>query len=158
MRTILKFRIIIPILFATLMVLSSCKENPISTTELDDVQLVAGRIDGTWGDPSGIETPDDLPTEIFGDMRLVFTTDNDGYPARFVAKDCPIVFSSSASTWSVSGTESSATVSLTDVSPVDEIAVVVTGTTMTISFYMGWENTETGETGQGDFRVTLTRL
>ena len=158
MRTTLNFRNIIPILFATLMVLSSCKENPISTTELDDIQLVAGRIDGTWGKPSGIETPDDLPAEIFGDMRLVFTTDNDGYPAQFMAKDCPIVFSSSAGTWSVSGTETSATVSLSEVLPVDEITIAVTGTTMTISFYMGWENTETGETGQGDFRVTLTRL
>ena len=151
-----RYQIII-LVMGLLMMFNSCTEETISMSNLDAEQLIAGRIDGTWANPSNIVTPNSVPPEIFGNMRLVFTTDAKGYPAQFIAKECPIVFSSYESSWSVTGTDSNARVSLADVSPVDEMNVTVTSTSLTLSFYMGWENTETGETGEGNFSVTLTR-
>ncbi len=139
------------------MALGSCKKEPIRGHGLDSTQLIAGRLDGTWGDPMAMVTPNDIPKAVFGNMRLVFTTDEDGYPAQFVAKDCPIVFSPLAGNWSVSGTDAGATVKLTEVGPVDEFDLTVTSAQLTLSFYMGWENTDTGETGEGEFRLTLNR-
>lgn len=135
----------------------SCEKDLVRDHGLDAEQLVAGRLDGTWGDPTAIVTPDDIPGEIFGGMRLVFTTDNAGYPAQFSAKDCPIVFGSEAGTWSVTGTADAGKVALSGVGPVDEFDIQVSATSLTLSFYMGWENTDTGEQGKGDFSVTLTR-
>ncbi len=145
------------LLMGLLVAFNACREESISMSTLDAEQLIAGRIDGTWTDPSNIVTPSSVPPEIFGNMRLLFTTDAKGYPAQFIARECPIVFSSSESPWSVTGTDSEARVLLPDVSPVDEMKVTVTSTSLTLSFYMGWENTETGETGEGNFSVTLTR-
>ncbi|GGG82214.1 hypothetical protein GCM10007415_13790 [Parapedobacter pyrenivorans] len=139
------------------LLLGGCEKDFVRDHGLDADQLVAGRLDGTWGDPTSIVTPDDIPNEIFGGMRLVFTTDADGYPAQFSAKDCPIVFGSEAGTWSVSGTPDSAKVVLSGVAPVDEFDIQVSSTSLTLSFYMGWENTETGEQGEGEFSATLTR-
>lgn len=139
------------------LVFSSCEKDPLRAHGLDQTQLIAGRLDGTWGDPTAMVTPNDIPKAIFGNMRLVFTTDENGYPAQFVAKDCPIVFSPLAGSWTVSGTDAGATVTLTDVAPVDTFDLTVTSTQLTISFYMGWENTETGETGKGGFSLTLKR-
>lgn len=135
----------------------SCKEDTVSVSPLDAEQRIAGRIDGTWVNPSDFVTPGTVPEEIFGDMRLVFTTDEEGYPAKFLAKSCPIIFSSSSSSWSVTGDDTDATLTLSDVSPVDEMTATVTSTKLTLTFYMGWENTETGASGEGDFSVTLTR-
>ncbi len=140
-----------------LVAFNACREESISMSALDAEQLIAGRIDGTWTDPSNIITPSTVPPEIFGNMRLVFTTDAKGYPAQFIARECPIIFSSSEGSWSVTGTDADASVSLSGVSPVDEMKVTVTSKSLTLSFYMGWENTETGETGEGNFSVTLTR-
>lgn len=137
--------------------LNSCKKETISGVELDEKQLVAGRLAGTWASPSAVVVPESVSTEVFGGMRLVFTTDEQGYPAAFTAKDCPIIFSNTAGTWNINGTEEQATVSLTGITPVDEMDIKISGQHMVLSFHMGWENTETGETGQGDFSVTLTR-
>jgi len=102
-------------------------------------------------------TPEGVPPEIFGAMRLVFTTNEEGLPDKFLAQECPIVFSGGASGWQATGDENDATIRLGEVGPVDEFNAKVTNTTLTISFHMGWENTETGETGRGDFRVSLNR-
>ena len=142
---------------ACCLALGACEKDLVRDHGLDAEQLIAGRLDGTWGDPTAIITPNDVPNEIFGDMRLVFTTDTDGYPAQFSAKDCPIVFDSEAGTWSVTGTADSAKVSLAGVGPVDEFDIRVSATSLTLSFHMGWENTDTGEKGEGDFSVMLTR-
>ncbi len=136
--------------------LTSCKDDSLDDNSLDSEQLIAGRIDGTWANPDNIITPDGLPDEIFGDMELTFTTDEDGYPSLFLARNCPVVFSSSTSNWSVNQSDSTV-VSLEDVSPVDEFTVEVSSTNLIISFYMGWENTDTGDTGEGQFSATLTR-
>ncbi len=136
--------------------LSACKEE-VFPVGLDAEQLVAGRLDGTWAKPTNIVTPDEVPAEVFGAMRLVFTTDETGYPSRFLAKDCPIVFAGTDATWKVTGSGDDATVTLTGVSPVDEFKAKVSSTALTLTFHMGWENTDTGETGQGDFSVTLAR-
>ncbi|MFC3198734.1 hypothetical protein ACFOET_14020 [Parapedobacter deserti] len=137
--------------------MSACKKDAIRQHGLDAEQLVAGRLDGTWANPSSIITPDDVPAEVFGAMRLVFTTDDAGYPAQFIAKDCPIVFSATAGTWGVSGNENEAKVTLTGVEPVNEFTARLSTTTLTLSFFMGWENTDTGDMGKGNFSVTLTR-
>lgn len=136
--------------------LSSCKDDTLEST-LDAEQLVSGRIGGTWASPSHIVTPEGVPAEIFGAMRLVFTTDETGKPSEFLAKDCPIVFSAPVGKWAVSGTQEDAKITLTGVSPVDEFSAKVSSGTLTISFKMGWENTDTGVKGQGDFSVTLSR-
>jgi len=136
---------------------SSCEKEVMNGTVGNPEQLLAGRISGTWANPVQIVTPQEVPAEVFGEMRLVFTMDESGNPKAFLGKDCPIVFSASESTWSVSGTEEQAKVSLQGTTPVDEFDVKVNANSMTLSFYMGWENTETGETGKGDFRVTLSR-
>ena len=144
------------ILVFMLATLSSCEEE-IRPVGLDTQQLVAGRFDGTWAKPSLIKTPENVPADVFGDMRLTFTTDESGYPAQFLAKDCPIIFEGLEGKWSVNGSESDATIKLTGITPVDEFKAVVTGTSLTLTFHMGWENTDTGEQGRGDFKVTLAR-
>lgn len=136
---------------------SSCEKEVINGTVGNQEQLLIGRISGTWAKPAQIITPAEVPAEVFGDMRLVFTTDESGKPKAFLGKDCPIVFSATESTWTASGTEEQAIISLEGTTPVDEFNVKVNANSMTLSFYMGWENTETGETGKGDFRVTLSR-
>lgn len=139
-------------------VLSSCSKDVLRPNELSGDKLVAGRLDGTWAIPSSIVTPENVPAEVFGNMRLVFTTEDFGTPSKFMAQDCPIVFGNTTSgTWNVSGTEDSAKVSLVGITPVDDFKAKVTSNTLTISFYMGWENTETKQTGKGNFSVTLTR-
>ena len=81
-----------------------------------------------------------------------------GNPSKFLAQDCPIVFGTAgAGTWTVTGTQDSALVKVTGVEPLDEFSVKVTGATLTLSFYMGWENTDTKATGKGNFKVTLSR-
>ena len=148
--------IIILLAITFFIVQNSCKEDIISEHGLDAEQLIAGRIDGTWANPTDIVVPDSLPDEIFGDMRLVFTTDN-SYPSQFYAENCPVVFSSSVSNWSVSQLDSTAVVTLEDISPVDSFIVKVNSSNLIISFYMGWENTDSGDTGEGNFSVTLSR-
>lgn len=136
--------------------LNSCKDDALVTT-LDGEQLVAGRIGGTWAKPTNIVTPAGVPAEVFGSMRLVFTTDGKGQPSNFLGQDCPIIFGATEGTWTVSGTQDGAKVKLTGVTPVDEFDAKVSSAALTISFKMGWENTDTGVTGQGDFSVTLSR-
>lgn len=144
------------LLLLALLALGSCKEEEFPVG-LDSEQLVAGRLAGTWAKPTQIVTPDDVPPEVFGAMRLVFTTDPSGEPAQFLAKDCPIVFAGTDATWKVEGNELDAKVSLSGVAPVDEFEARVSSASLTIRFHMGWENTDTGETGQGNFSVTLSR-
>jgi hypothetical protein len=136
--------------------LSSCKDDSLSEA-MDAAHLTSGRLGGTWAKPTSIVTPEGVPAEVFGAMRLVFTTDENGKPSEFLAKDCPIIFGSSAGTWAVSGSQENAKVTLTGVTPVDEFDAKVSSGTLTISFRMGWENTDTKATGQGDFSVTLSR-
>lgn len=138
--------------------IQSCQEQTIIEHGLDKEQLEAGRIAGTWGVPSNIITPNDVPAAIFGEMRLLFTTDSEGYPDKFIAKNCPVVFSDGVGEWSFSISEEIANVTLSEVVPVDEFKASASSSSLVISFYMGWENTETGETGEGEFSVTLERL
>lgn len=154
----LKTKLFLMLVVAAIIGAGSCKKDKLQHEILDQEQLVSGRISGTWAVPSNIVTPDNVPPEVFGAMRLVFTTDETGTPSKFLAKDCPIVFGSSgAGSWTVSGTQDSAQVKVVGVEPLDEFSVKVDGSTLTLSFYMGWENTDTKATGKGNFRVTLTR-
>ncbi|MFT3701739.1 MAG: hypothetical protein QM802_05190 [Agriterribacter sp.] len=154
----LNAKVILVLLVAGLTGAASCTKDKISHVVPDAEQLVSGRLAGTWASPSNIITPDNLPPEVFGTMRLVLTTDATGAPSKFLAQNCPIVFGTAgAGTWTVTGTQDSASVKLTGVDPVDEFTAKVTGSTLTLSFYMGWENTDTKVTGQGNFKVTLTR-
>lgn len=138
--------------------ITSCTKEKLKHEVLAPEQLVSGRLAGTWAVPSNIITPDNVPPEVFGGMRLVFTTDDAGVPSKFLAQDCPIVFGNAgAGTWTVTGTQDSALVKIVGVEPLDEFSVKVTGPTLTLSFHMGWENTDTKATGKGDFRVTLAR-
>jgi|LSQX01.2.fsa_nt_gb hypothetical protein len=149
------------VLFISINTLYSCKENtPVSDDlQKDETQLIAGRVFGTWASPSKIITPNDVPSGIFGNMRLFFSVDEDGYPLKFIANNCPIIFDSEEATWSVSKIEGDdeAEITLQGVGPVDVFNIKVSSKTLIISFYMGWENTETLETGEGDFSVTLER-
>lgn len=145
-------------LFATAAISSCTKDvlRPDGTLTAD--QLAAGRMAGTWTTPTNIVTPQNVPAEIFGAMRLVFTTQGPGTPLNFIAQDCPIVFTNGTTgTWSVTAMADSAKVKLKGITPVDDLNVKVTSTTLTLSFYMGWENTETKATGKGNFKVTLNR-
>ena len=148
-------------MFAALILMagiSSCSKEVIQTNKLVGDQLTAGRLDGTWGKPTNIVTPGNVPAEIFGSMRLVFTTDGTGNPSKFIAKDCPIVFTDGTmGSWKITGTADSAKVNLTGITPVDDFNVKVSSGFLTISFFMGWENTETKATGKGNFKVTLAR-
>jgi len=136
---------------------ASCEKEMIDRTVPNPKQLLAGRLMGTWGNPANIITPTDVPPDVFGDMRLVFTTDEAGNPAVFFGKDCPIVFSATESAWVVSGTPELTTVKLSGTAPVDEFEAHVDAKNLTVAFYMGWENMETGEIGEGNFQVTLSR-
>lgn len=157
MQTRLNFKSnLIALLVLVVIGLSGCKDD-VQVGTLDAELLTPGRIGGTWAKPTNIVTPGGVPTEVFGAMRLVFTTDDSGMPAKFLAEDCPIIFGPSAGTWSVTGSQQEAKVKLTGVTPVDEFTAKVSSGALTISFRMGWENTETGVTGQGDFSVTLSR-
>jgi len=151
-------KILLVLLIAGVTGAASCTKDKLKREVLAPEQLVSGRMVGTWANPSNIVTPNNIPPEVFGAMRLVFTTDASGNPSSFLAKDCPIVFGSAGTgTWTVTGTQDSAMVNLVGIEPVDEFSVKVTGSTLTLSFFMGWENTDTKVTGQGDFKVTLTR-
>lgn len=157
MQTRLKFKTsLIALCVLVIVGLNACKDDNLVTT-LDGEQLVAGRLGGTWARPTNIITPAGVPAEVFGSMRLVFTTDGKGQPSQFLGQDCPIVFAATEGTWSVTGTQEGAKVKLTGVTPVDEFDAKVSSGALTISFKMGWENTDTGVTGQGDFSVTLSR-
>ncbi len=157
MKTRLKFKSSIIALFVLVALgLTSCKDDNLVTT-LDGEQLVAGRLGGTWAKPTNIVTPAGVPAEVFGSMRLVFTTDGSGQPSQFLAQDCPIIFGPDAGTWAVTGTQEGAKVKLTGVTPVDEFDAKVSSGALIVSFKMGWENTDTKATGQGDFSVTLSR-
>jgi hypothetical protein len=137
---------------------SSCSKDTLRPNNLSGNQLISGRLDGTWAAPRDIVTPATVPAEVFGAMRLVFTTDDAGNPLNFVAQNSPVVFTNSTSAkWNVSGTADSAKVKLTGITPVDEFSVKVSSTTLTLSFFMGWENTDTKATGKGNFKVTLIR-
>ena len=137
---------------------ASCTKDKLKHEVLNPDQLVSGRLAGTWAIPSNVITPDNVPPEVFGGMRLVFTTDDAGNPSKFLARDCPIVFGNAgAGTWTVTGTQDSAMVNVVGVEPLDEFSVKVTSSALTLSFYMGWENTDTKATGKGNFQVTLAR-
>lgn len=137
---------------------SSCSKDTLHPASLNANQLIAGRLDGTWAAPRDIVTPENVPAEVFGSMRLVFTTDEFGNPAKFMAQDCPIVFGNTpANSWTVNGNADSAKVNLTNIGPVDDFNIKVSSNSMTISFFMGWENTDTKATGKGNFKVTLAR-
>lgn len=154
----LNAKILLVLVLAGVTGASSCEKDKFNHEVLDAEQLVSGRIAGTWGNPSNIVTPDNLPPEVFGTMRLTFTTDASGKPSKFLSQNCPIVFGNAgAGTWTVTGTQDSAMVKLVGIDPLDEFSVKVAGSMLTLSFYMGWENTDTKVTGKGDFRVTLTR-
>lgn len=154
----LNSKFIFAMLVAGIITGGSCKKDKIQHTVLSPEQLVSGRLSGTWAVPSNLVTPDNVPPEVFGGMRLVFTTDELGAPSKFLAQDCPIVFGNAgAGSWTVTGTQDSAVVNVTGVEPVDEFSVKINGRALTLSFYMGWENTDTKETGKGNFQVTLTR-
>lgn len=144
---------------AALVLLGACKKDELpANSNLTGDKLTAGRLNGTWASPRDIVTPETVPAEVFGGMRLVFTTDDTGNPSKFIAKNCPIVFSEATpADWSVTGTADSAKVKLTGISPVDDFDVKVSSNTLTLSFFMGWENTDTKETGKGSFKVTLVR-
>lgn len=153
-----RIRFFLVLLVAGVAGLTSCKKDVVRHQVLSREQLVAGRMDGTWTNPSNIVTPENVPPDVFGNMRLVFTTDESGNPLKFLAQDCQIIFGNTgAGTWTINGTEESAKVNLKGIGPVDEFDIRVGSSTLTLSFYMGWENTDTQEKGQGDFRVTLTR-
>lgn len=157
MQTRLNFKIsFLALMVLAVVGLNSCKDDQI-VTKMDLEQLVPGRLGGTWAKPTNIVTPEGVPAEVFGAMRLVFTTDESGKPSEFLGQDCPIIFSGSAGSWAVSGTQEGAKVKLTGVTPVDEFEAKVSSSALTISFKMGWENTDTGVKGQGDFSVTLKR-
>lgn len=144
--------------FIGLALLSSCAKDVLRADPLSGDRLTSGRLDGTWTTPTNIVTPPNVPAEVFGNMRLVFTTDEAGDPSQFIAQDCPIIFSNAtAGAWSVSGTADSASVNLTGLGPVDDFEVKVSSNSLTLSFFMGWENTETKASGKGNFKVTLSR-
>ena len=153
----LKFAFIMLVALIGVSGMSSCKKELLRPGGLNPEQLAAGRMYGTWANPRDIVTPENVPAEVFGAMRLVFTTDEAGNPSRFMAQDCPIVFGNATGTWGISGTEDNAKVTLKSVEPVNDFDVKISSTSLTLSFYMGWENTDTKETGKGNFRVTLTR-
>jgi len=154
----LNAKLLLVLLVAVIAGVSSCTKDKIQREVPSPEELVSGRLAGTWAVPSSMLTPDNVPPEIFGTMRLVFTTDAEGSPSKFLAQDCPIVFGNTgAGSWSVTGTQDSALVKVVGVEPLDEFTVKVTGSTLTLSFYMGWENTDTKATGKGNFQVTLTR-
>lgn len=156
MRMNAKFLLVL--LVAGLTGVVSCTKDKLNREVPGPEELVSGRLTGTWAVPGNIVTPDNVPPEVFGAMRLVFTTDASGKPDKFLAQDCPIVFGNAgAGAWTVTGTQDSALVKVTGVEPLDEFSVKVTGATLTLSFYMGWENTDTKATGQGNFKVTLAR-
>jgi hypothetical protein len=157
MQTRLKIKTgIIALCMLVVLGLNACTEAPI-VTSLDGEQLVAGRLGGTWAKPTDIVTPAGVPAEVFGAMRLVFTTDQEGQPAKFLAQECPIIFGTTEGEWDITGTQENGNVKLTGITPVDEFVIKVSSNNLRISFKMGWENTETGATGQGDFSVTLSR-
>lgn len=153
-------RAIVMVLAALILVAgaSSCSKEMLRPDSLSGDQLIAGRLDGTWAAPRDIVTPATVPADVFGAMRLVFTTDELGNPSKFIAQDCPIVFSNATvGTWRVTETADSAKVNLAGIGPVDDFDIKVTSSSLTLSFFMGWENTDTKETGKGKFKVTLTR-
>ena len=134
----------------------ACKKEVLHD-KIESGKLIAGRMSGTWAAPMNMETPPEVPKEIFGNMRLVFTVDESGNPKEFLAQDCPIVFNGTTSTWTVTGTEDDIDLKLAGTSPVDELKAKIKGNQLTLTFYMGWENTETGKTGKGDFSIILVR-
>ncbi|WP_442591308.1 hypothetical protein ACSBL2_08745 [Pedobacter sp. AW31-3R] len=137
---------------------SSCTKDVLRPDELSSNQLIAGRVGGTWAMPRQIITPENVPADVFGSMRLVFTTDEAGNPVKFMAQDCPIIFGNAMEgTWGVTELQDSARVNLKNAGPVDDFKIKVNATSMTISFHMGWENTDTKATGRGTFSATLTR-
>ena len=142
---------------AILSMLSACEEDKVIEHGYDDIQLIAGRVAGTWSNPTNIVTPVTVPSAVFGDMRILFTTDENGYPANFIASGAPIVFSSIPGTWTVNQTSDKISITLSEITPVDDFNIEVNSSNLVISFYMGWENTETGEKGEGEFSATLSR-
>ena len=159
MQTRFKFKTGLLALFVLLAVgLTSCEEDiTLPGGVMDSGLLVAGRVGGTWAKPTNIVTPSGVPAEVFGAMRLVFTTDPNGQPAKFLAQDCPIVFEAKEGDWTITGNQEKATIKLAGIAPVDEFSAKVSSNNLIINFKMGWENTETGATGEGDFSVTLSR-
>ncbi|RYY37408.1 MAG: hypothetical protein EOP46_02780 [Sphingobacteriaceae bacterium] len=156
----LNVRLIFNVLIALIVVAgtASCSKDVLRPNELSAEGLVSGRLDGTWTSPRDIVTPANVPSEIFGSMRLVFTTNEKGEPVKFIAHDSPIVFGTGAAAdWTATAAGDSTSIKLTGVGPVDDFKVKVSSNFMTISFYMGWENTETKATGKGNFKVTLAR-
>jgi hypothetical protein len=159
MQTRFKFKTGILALLVLLAVgLTSCEEDiDMPGTAMDGGLLAAGRVGGTWAKPTNIVTPTGVPAEVFGAMRLVFTTDQTGQPAKFLAQDCPIIFETKEGDWTITGNEANATIKLAGIAPVDEFYARVSSNNLILNFKMGWENTETGATGEGDFSVTLSR-
>jgi hypothetical protein len=153
----LKSALIVLFLCTGSLTIVSCKKEIIHPNGLNSEQLIAGRLDGTWTTPSKVITPENVPAEVFGGMRLIFTTDENGNPASFLAQECPIIFGKTVGTWTISESDENAKVTLTGVEPVDNMEVIVNSSSLTLSFFMGWENTDTKETGKGKFQVTLQR-
>ncbi|MFP5079384.1 hypothetical protein [Pedobacter sp. JCM 36344] len=144
--------------FVLLVGLSSCAKEMLRPDVLSGDRLISSRLDGTWTKPTNIVTPTGVPPGVFGAMRLVFTTDESGNPSKFIGQDCPIVFSNAvAGAWRITGNADSAQVNLIGVGPVDDFKVKVSANSLNLSFFMGWENTDTKATGKGNFKVTLSR-
>ncbi len=143
------------ILFSTILFIG-CEDQSIYESNLDEQQIIAKSLTGTWESPINVKTPDDVPKSIISKLRLIFTVDENGMPNEFFSEGATDVFKSTTGTWNFPDNDISR-ITLAGIEPITEFNIDTSvNNKLKIWFNSTWRDTE-GNSGEGLFEVTLIR-
>ena len=147
---------IVILFLAASILLSSCEEEKIYESNLDEMQIVAKNLSGTWVSPREVRTPDDVPKSIISKLRLVFTVDENGMPDKFFSEGATDVFKSEAGTWSFVDNDVNK-IQLEGIGPIAQFNIDTSVVNrLKLWFTTTWRDTD-GNSGEGLFEVIMVR-
>lgn len=144
------------IFLAASLLFGSCEEEKIYESNLDEMQIVAKNLSGTWETPRDVKTPDDVPKSIISKLRLVFTVDENGMPDKFFSEGATDVFKSETGTWGFVDNDVTK-IRLEGVGPIAQFNIDTSVVNrLKLWFTTTWRDTD-GNSGEGLFEVTMVR-
>ena len=142
-----------PLFILSFLILVGCppKDNTPKPTAL---QEKVTSLTGTWSNASSVSVPNGVDGTILDQLSMTFNSDADHNATTFSSAGASDFFSSqSSSTWSLSGSDLNL-VTLTNVDPVSQFSINLSGTQLTINFTFVSTRTEKLD---GNYQVTLSK-
>jgi hypothetical protein len=132
----------------------SCKKKPKGPNYTDQ-QEQAMKLEGTWSISSVNSVPTGVDEALISDLVVTFSIDADKNPSAFSSSGAPDFFiTQSTSTWSFSGSTIDV-IQLNNVTPVTGFRVLVTDTSLNLTFT--FSSTQRTEKLDGNYDLTLTK-